>query len=36
MTTNQPVDLGKVTDETRNPGLDIRDNPAAQHGDSTL
>jgi hypothetical protein len=33
MTTNQPVELGKVSEETKQMGLHPQDNPFIQTGD---
>jgi hypothetical protein len=36
MTTNKPIELGKVSVETKQWGLEVRDNPAAPTGDIVL
>jgi hypothetical protein len=36
MTTSKPVELGTATEETKHPGPNEKDNPAASSGDLSL
>ena len=36
MTTNKPVELGKASEETREPGPHVADGNGDPHGDKTL
>ena len=36
MTTNKPVELGKASKETREPGVDKPDSFPQLHGDKTI